>query len=77
MLCLTVGAMTLQTVASGSGPVFLSELLCDGSERGLLECSAALLHSCEHSQDVGIRCLGILIHSGSRINFKLFCHRSG
>ena len=40
-------------------PIFLDELNCEGHESMLLECdrfSPIGLHSCDHSQDVGIIC---------------------
>ena len=46
----------------GDGPIFLSQLLCSGSEQSLLECSSGYpvgLHRCDHSMDVGLLCLGI------------------
>lgn len=48
----------------GSGPIFLSELKCDGTERDLLSCPNAyhtppgLGHECDHTQDVAIQCQG-------------------
>lgn len=45
----------------GSGPIFLSSLACDGSEASLVECRAFAeigIHSCLHSQDVGVTCIG-------------------
>ena len=47
---------------AGDGPIFLSQLLCSGSEQSLLECSSGYpvgLHRCDHSMDVGLHCLGI------------------
>ena len=46
--------------SQGSGPIFLDELACDGDEENVLECggSAPGLHSCTHSQDAAIRCIG-------------------
>ncbi len=48
----------------GSGPVFLSVLFCDGDESSLLECPTSQnqppgTFSCQHSQDVAIKCTGI------------------
>ena len=50
------------TFSAGTGPVFLSDLYCDGSEANLLECSnfnfvqLASNDYCTHSRDVGLRC---------------------
>lgn len=48
------------TNTPGSGPIFLSNLICQGSEKNLLECSSQPigLHTCDHTQDVGIECEG-------------------
>ena len=51
---------------NGSGPIFLDQLQCTGSEQSLLECGmgrAVGLHRCDHSMDVGIRCTGLKIKS--------------
>lgn len=50
------------TFGDGTGPVFLSDIHCDGSEANLLECNnfnfvqLASNHYCTHSRDVGLRC---------------------
>ena len=48
------------TGAPGSGPIFLSNLMCEGNEKTLLECTTSLigLHSCDHTQDVWVECRG-------------------
>ena len=42
----------------GSGPVFLADVHCTGSERTLLECSKTVFVGieCTHSRDVGVKC---------------------
>ena len=42
----------------GSGPVFLSNLLCTGSEQTLLKCHNQIFVGsyCSHTRDVGLRC---------------------
>lgn len=45
----------------GSGPIFLSSLVCDGTEASLFECPAFAeigIHNCLHNQDVGVTCTG-------------------
>ena len=45
----------------GTGPIFLDQLGCSGTESSLLQCNrfAGLgLHSCDHSQDAGVSCIG-------------------
>ena len=44
---------------SGTGPVWLSQVGCSGSESKLSYCThngAGNVGSCSHSQDVGVRC---------------------
>ena len=46
---------------SGSGPIFLDQLNCEGTEGRLIECRTIRptgLHDCSHSQDAGVRCIG-------------------
>ena len=40
------------------GPIFLDDLLCDGNDSSLLDCSTGQgSHQClDHSQDAGVRC---------------------
>lgn len=63
---LTVDAevLTAGSFSTGDGPIYLSDLDCEGSESSILMCPrllirpVGLLQSCDHSQDVGIRCTG-------------------
>ena len=51
---------------NGTGPIFLDQLQCVGSERSLLQCEMERdvgLHQCGHSMDVHVRCAGITKHS--------------
>ena len=44
-----------------SGPIFLENLACDGTEAGISDCPQSGvpgLHECDHSQDAGVQCLG-------------------
>ena len=57
------GAMTFRRAqfGPGSGPIFLSLLGCTGTEETLLACPPANrlgLHSCDHTEDAGVRCVG-------------------
>ena len=48
----------------GSGPIFLDNLDCDGSEEGVLNCLYSVgVHSCSHDQDVAVKCVGKLVKS--------------
>ena len=45
----------------GAGPIFLTTLGCLGHEESLLECNSFFpigIHSCDHSHDVWIKCIG-------------------
>ena len=59
------GAKALErgSFASGTGPIYLSNLNCDGNELSLLDClrlnsQPTGLHNCEHSEDVSVQCTG-------------------
>ena len=43
----------------GTGPIVLTNILCGGMERRILECPNTALDvgSCSHSSDAGVTCL--------------------
>lgn len=43
---------------SGSGAIFFDLLSCDGTETSISECSVRYLHSCTHSDDASVQCIG-------------------
>ena len=47
---------------SEMGSIFLDDLLCEGTESSQLECPTRNngLHNCDHSEDAGVQCEGIL-----------------
>ena len=51
-----------QSYGAGTGPIYLSQLNCDGSEAKLLDCAtfaqATGIHTCDHMDDVGVHCEG-------------------
>ena len=51
-----------KSYGAGTGPIYLSELNCDGSEAMLLDCGtfadATGIHDCDHKDDVGVHCQG-------------------
>ena len=55
--------MELHESEVGSGPIFLDQISCDGSETTLLECTEKgapiKTHQCDHSKDVGLVCQGL------------------
>ena len=44
----------------GVGPIFLDRVSCSSNSPSLLECASNPLgiHTCSHSQDVGVQCIG-------------------
>ena len=45
---------------AGSGPIYLTDVLCTSSQTSLLQCNseAILSGSCTHSEDAGVKCEG-------------------
>ncbi len=60
MILLQYVAVRVFSGEPGNGPIYLSNLNCQGTETSLLECSSQPvgLHSCSHVQDVSIECEG-------------------
>ena len=48
---------------AGTGCIFLDDVQCSSSSSQLLECSSSpiLTHNCQHSEDAGVGCEGMLI----------------
>ena len=48
---------------AGTGPIVLDNVECSSSAIQLLECSSRpiLTHNCQHSDDAGVGCEGMLI----------------
>ncbi|CAH1790454.1 unnamed protein product, partial [Owenia fusiformis] len=53
---------TYRTVGGGTGPIWLDNIACGGSETTLFECrhNGFGSHNCGHGEDVGITCVGLL-----------------
>jgi deleted-in-malignant-brain-tumors protein 1 len=60
MLFLSAAAQAVGSAffGQGTGGIFLDEVMCTGSENGLLSCPNSMVHDCTHSEDAGVRCQG-------------------
>lgn len=47
----------------GTGPIYLDEVRCTGSESALINCSFNTLgvHNCDHNEDAGVSCEGVKV----------------
>ena len=45
---------------AGTGPIYLDDVECSGTETSFLSCvsSPVLSHNCQHSDDAGVSCQG-------------------
>ena len=46
---------------SGSGPIYLTDVLCTSTKTSLLQCNSdpILSGGCSHSEDAGVKCEGL------------------
>ena len=52
------GAQALMTYPAGSGPIYLDNVACSGSELTLVQCPYNThTGDCEHREDAGVRCI--------------------
>ena len=54
-----IGARALSQAAFGQGVglIHLDDLMCDGTETSLFECTFDPTHNCAHSEDAGVVCM--------------------
>ena len=50
--------MRQATFGEGTGRIWLNNVQCTGSERGLMNCTASSngINNCTHAQDAGVMC---------------------
>ena len=70
--------LAISEFSQGSGPIFLDEVACDGQEGRIMECGGTPpgVHTCTHTQDVAIRCIGKHFWSIS-VQYQLTCILQG
>ena len=67
-------------LGEGIGPIFLDQLMCNGSEASLLECLPSEnigLHNCHHNEDAGVRCEGVYeycVHRAQEASIMHCCY---
>ena len=42
---------------SGYGPIWFSQVNCNGSEFNLFDCELNITHNCTHFEDAGVQCI--------------------
>lgn len=63
MIALALDASTISNAYSGDGPISIRNVVCDGTEANILECTFDVDTSdCSHLDDVGVQCSGNLKH---------------
>ena len=64
----TIGASTPTRAhfGQGTGPIWLDNAACTGTEATLFDCPANPIgtHNCDHSEDVGTRCIPVFSKFG-------------
>ena len=66
LLLITLGSTPLFNVSAGTAPITLDHLDCARTELLLIDCAHWPFgtHNCDHSQDVGVRCLATSLGPG-------------
>lgn len=66
------GGSAVQGFGGGSGPIWMDDVKCDGSEASLTRCTSAAwgVHNCQHSEDAGACCVGLDWHTAACSTFS-------
>ena len=56
---LTIGAVAVDASSFGlaDGPIVGSDVICNGSENRIVDCSFDRNHICDHVDDLAVRCM--------------------
>ncbi|XP_036431297.1 scavenger receptor cysteine-rich type 1 protein M130-like [Colossoma macropomum] len=68
-----VDALSDAHFGSGSGPIWMGDVHCSGSESLLRNCFSldSSKHNCDHSKDAGVICSGVRLVGGSRCSGRV------
>ncbi|KAI4889081.1 hypothetical protein NFI96_007024, partial [Prochilodus magdalenae] len=68
-----VDALSDAHFGPGSGPIWMDDVGCSGSESTLKKCQSALWgkHACNHSKDAGVICSGVRLDGSSRCSGRV------
>lgn len=62
-----IGSVAVRQYSQGSGPIFMSNVRCNGGESSILQCAHRLMPPsyCSHYYDVGVICEGTTPHNNN------------
>ena len=56
IICVASVPRTNAFFGAGSGDISLDNVICDGSEKQLIDCNYLSQHNCNHFEDAGVSC---------------------